>query len=80
MLIYRLTMFQKMYLTGLYWFGCKNNLFYKRKRMLEVIKAPEPSDVFWENLGTSHFNKFIRRSLVWIVISLLIAICYYGIK
>ncbi len=67
-------------MTLMYWFGCKNNLFYNRKRMLRVDKAPEPSDVFWENLGVSHFQKFLRRSIVWIVTGCIIYLCYLAIK
>jgi hypothetical protein len=41
----------------------KENLMFKQKYPLLVKPATEPSDILWENLEISHFNRLKRRFL-----------------
>lgn len=48
----------------------------------QVLEAPEPSDVMWENLDVPPGQKRLRRSLTWLVCVVLLivsfAIIYYA--
>jgi hypothetical protein len=46
-------------------------LIYKGKE-LKLDYAPEPSDIFWDNLHVSDLSKFMRRSLSNIVTLLIL--------
>jgi hypothetical protein len=46
-------------------------------------RAPEPSDVYWENLSVSSFGRFIRVSCTYFATIIIIGICFgiiYGIN
>jgi ABC-type nitrate/sulfonate/bicarbonate transport system permease component len=46
-------------------------------------RAPEPSDVYWENLSTTAFWRLIRITLTYLVTAIIIGICFgilYGIN
>ena len=43
---------------------------------IEIKKAPEPTDVFWENLGYSQCKKVQKRTLTFLLSIVLLIICY----
>lgn len=57
------------------WESDKNFFFTKSNKYLveyrgskiEIIPAPEPTDVFWENLHVSNRTKFFRRLLGYLI-------------
>ena len=64
------------------------NNFYKRiwrnltrekfqGHRLVVTQAPEPSDVHWENLGISSFEKFGKRILTALFTILILALVWF---
>ncbi|KAM3147700.1 hypothetical protein pb186bvf_000028 [Paramecium bursaria] len=54
----------------------KNNRKLKfRENNLEIIKAPNPSDVFWSNLHITNFQKFKRRLVSYIATLLTLISC-----
>ncbi|CAD8108585.1 unnamed protein product [Paramecium sonneborni] len=48
--------------------------FYLKHHYIEISRAPEPDDVFWENCGTDEYNHLKRRILSWFVILFLLGI------
>lgn len=42
--------------------------FYFKHNYIEISRAPEPDDVFWENCGTDEYNHLKRRILSWFVV------------
>ena len=55
---------------------CFNRWKFKRK-VLSVSRAPEPSELIWENLSVKPFNKFCRRLFTVIcTLALLLALCF----
>nr|CCA18997.1 conserved hypothetical protein [Albugo laibachii Nc14] len=43
---------------------------------LQVIPAPEPSNILWENLETSNFDRFFRRLLTTLITILLLFVSF----
>lgn len=39
-------------------------------------RAPEPTDVFWENLGVSSFDRIKKVCMTYIATLLVIGICF----
>ena len=39
-------------------------------------RAPEPSDVYWENMSTTDFGRFIRILLTYLTTAIIIGICF----
>jgi hypothetical protein len=39
-------------------------------------RAPEPSDVYWENLSTTAFWRLVRVGLTYLVTAIIIGICF----
>ncbi|CAD8181933.1 unnamed protein product [Paramecium octaurelia] len=48
--------------------------FYFKQHYIEISRAPEPDDVFWENCGTDENTQLKRRILSWFVIVFLLAL------
>ncbi|CAD8126002.1 unnamed protein product [Paramecium sonneborni] len=48
--------------------------FYFKHNYIEISRAPEPDDVFWENCGTDEYNHLKRRILSWFVVFFLLGI------
>eukprot|EP00330_Aristerostoma_sp_ATCC50986_P007741 CAMPEP_0114601270 /NCGR_PEP_ID=MMETSP0125-20121206/23904_1 /TAXON_ID=485358 ORGANISM="Aristerostoma sp., Strain ATCC 50986" /NCGR_SAMPLE_ID=MMETSP0125 /ASSEMBLY_ACC=CAM_ASM_000245 /LENGTH=178 /DNA_ID=CAMNT_0001810361 /DNA_START=691 /DNA_END=1224 /DNA_ORIENTATION=+ len=55
----------------------KMNLYKFQGHLLKVERAPEPSDIFWENAGISKKEKYRRRTLTLIGTILVIAFCFW---
>lgn len=52
---------------------------YKSKDFISVVRAPEPSDIIWENLGISNTVKFYRKSINMFIMFILTVACFFGI-
>jgi len=48
------------------------NIVTFKNKLLIVERAPEPDDVYWENLGFFHSQKYNVRLWSWIIIMVLI--------
>jgi hypothetical protein len=63
-----------------YLFPCCFNDRYKRKiniiNQLKVVRAPEPTDILWQNLEYSDLNKIVRKLLVYVISIVLILISF----
>lgn len=42
------------------------DLRYEGSWPLRVTRAPEPTDILWENFDTSGKEKYIRRAVSWV--------------
>ena len=56
-------------------YSCFSGKKFRNKVRLNVRRAPEPSDIIWENLGTPHSEKTKRRFITNIVSVIVIVIC-----
>jgi len=60
-------------------FGCKNMCKDRRwweDQHIEVKRAAEPTDIFWENLAVNRSRKFKYKLLTWIISALLLGIVF----
>ncbi|CAD8076135.1 unnamed protein product [Paramecium primaurelia] len=48
--------------------------FYFKHNYIQISRAPEPDDVFWENCGTDENTQLKRRILSWFVIVFLLGL------
>lgn len=48
---------------------------YKGKT-LYVSRAPEPNDIFWQNLGFSHIYRFHKKVYTLIITMVVLAFCF----
>ncbi len=46
------------------------------QRILYIQRAPEPTDVKWENCGASTWSKFCRRIITIISTLIVLGICF----
>ena len=53
-----------------------NSLSLFKGKMLSIETAPEPSDVYWENLSASFQSKIIRRLITFLIAALTISITF----
>lgn len=53
--------------------------YYKKKISLHVEKAPEPTDIIWENLEFTFFNRFKRKILIYLVALCLLIISFISL-
>jgi hypothetical protein len=58
-------------------YKAKKRKKYRLFSQLNVEKAPEPSDLKWENLRYSYMNKFFRSVIVYLVSIVLIVISLF---
>ena len=56
-------------------YSCFSGKKFRNQVRLNVSRAPEPSDIIWENLGTPHSEKRKRRFITNIVSAIVIIIC-----
>lgn len=56
-------------------FSEKNRKFYSKKISLRVERAPEPSDIIWENLKYRPMQKFFRSISVYCLTIVYLGIC-----
>ena len=60
--------------------GFKPNSVYKfRNKVLQVVQAPEPSDVEWENAGVAKEKKFILRVFTNLICLGLLALTFAAV-
>jgi len=62
------------YILGCY--GCFRDIRFRGNIKLLVHRAPEPTDILWENLGTDVKEKKKRRLITFFVSILMIIICF----
>jgi len=62
------------YFLGLY--SCFKDLRFRGKLKLRCYRAPEPTDILWENLGTDVAEKKKRRSITFLMSIIMIIICF----
>jgi hypothetical protein len=55
----------------------KNMLFKGRK--LKVTQAPEPEEIFWENIEISFIKKLLLRVPSFLIITIVLAVFIYGL-
>ncbi|CAD8113085.1 unnamed protein product [Paramecium sonneborni] len=48
--------------------------FYFKGQLIQINRAPEPDDVFWENCGIDQNTQFKRKILSWFVILFLLGL------
>lgn len=56
----------------------KDKRFFDSKRV-QVRRAPEPTDVYWENLHIKFRGRCCRTMLTWIVALCLVALCLFSV-
>lgn len=56
----------------------KNALFFHKKRLV-IEEAPEPGDIYWNNLGLSESERYIRRALGYSIFFILLFPCTFVI-
>ena len=57
--------------------------FFDASSFWEFKRAPEPTDINWENLGIGTIRKLCQRILVWgwtVIILIVCAVCINAIK
>ena len=45
-------------------------------KTLYVSRAPEPNDIFWENLGFSHRYRFKKKVVTLMITMVVLAFCF----
>lgn len=50
--------------------------FYFKEKLINICRAPEPDDIFWENCGIENFIKIKRKFISWIVTVLLLGVSF----
>jgi hypothetical protein len=78
--------FSKSYRLSAVWCGCfckkrKQTIekMYFFDRWLKVTQACLPDEIKWENIGYSHFNRRIRKLVIWIIAILLLVFGLMGV-
>ena len=59
-------------------YNCFKDTRFRDKTKLRALRAPEPNDILWENLGTAQSIKFKRR-LISLLVSISVIIVCFGI-
>jgi len=59
-----------------FFFGC----CFDKSSLWKFERAPEPTDIYWENLHVSNWSRYCRASLSYLVSFLLILIIFMGIN
>ena len=50
-----------------------------KNKIIIIDRAPEPSDVRWENCGVKYKQKFISRLTTFIITAIVLACCFFAI-
>ncbi|CAD8213980.1 unnamed protein product [Paramecium octaurelia] len=54
-----------------------NKGFYFKDKLIQITRAPEPDDVFWENCGYSLKYKIKQRTLSWLITLVLLVSSFF---
>lgn len=54
--------------------GSFDSLLFERK-VIKAKRAPEPSDIIWENIGASFWKKWLLRAITTLVTLIVLGIC-----
>jgi hypothetical protein len=79
MKLYYLSSFKRIWLLIRGFFYKKNPYDYK-DHTLYVTQAPEPSDIYWENIGVSRCHKILVRIFIKVCTIILFIIIFLIIK
>lgn len=49
--------------------------FFDASSLWEFYRAPEPSDINWQNMGVGAFRRTIQTGFVWVITVIILILC-----